>query len=474
MIAYRIMFAAVLTTASLGVPCTHLQAETHRTLTGSFPVTTGQRIDIRGFTGSQLTMTSWEKDEVSISVKVSITASDQNYEQAFVDGVSLRSSTSSDLLMITFDDGSGSESTSRSFWESLKSLFGGTRYIKRGIEGEIRVPRTHALSANVPYATVSLEGIEGELSFRGSSNTLSLAGCRKVEEVSNDYGNTTVRNCGGPMRLKGQSATIAIEDFSGAIACDAPYSTITVVRTSGNLRIGSASGNVHVSTVTGDVDIVADYSDLDIDNITGMVNVRDQSGKVDVTHAGGAAINASYSRIRVAGIAAGAKELVVDSQSGTLLLEDIAANVRIDNPYSTMTLQNIRGGVALSTRSGTVRATDVTGDWDVSAEYSTITADRLAGGRFHIANKSNPVRLSLTSVPSSLQIRNEYGSVSVAMPRGFAGDVSLDAEYGSIDTNLPIRSRNRGGSAYALGKVGSGSGTISIEVTSGNIVLEEK
>ena len=91
-----------------------------------------------------------------------------------------------------------------------------------------------------------------------------------------------------------------------------------------------------------------------------------------------------------------------------------------------------------------------------------------------MTNKSDKIEAELSVVPSTVDIRNEYGSVSVDLPRGFSGDISLDAEYGKVNTDFPIQSRNRGSSGYAIGKVGSGTGRITIETRSGNIELSQK
>jgi hypothetical protein len=73
-----------------------------------------------------------------------------------------------------------------------------------------------------------------------------------------------------------------------------------------------------------------------------------------------------------------------------------------------------------------------------------------------------------------VNIRVKYAGVELSIPRGYSGDVSLDAEYGTIETTLPVQAKTRSGSAYAIGKVGVGSGTMTIETTSGNIEVREK
>jgi hypothetical protein len=73
-----------------------------------------------------------------------------------------------------------------------------------------------------------------------------------------------------------------------------------------------------------------------------------------------------------------------------------------------------------------------------------------------------------------MDIKNEYGDVTVTMPHGFSGNVELDAEYGSVNTNLNVRRKSSGSSGFATGTIGSGSGSIFIHAKSSDIELIEE
>jgi hypothetical protein len=60
------------------------------------------------------------------------------------------------------------------------------------------------------------------------------------------------------------------------------------------------------------------------------------------------------------------------------------------------------------------------------------------------------------------------------MPGGFAGEVRLKATYGKVKSNLPVEVEDMGSGAIALGKMGSGGGSMRIETTSGNIKVTQK
>jgi DUF4097 and DUF4098 domain-containing protein YvlB len=435
----------------------------------------GQKIEIRGFSGSSIRFSSWDKPEISIRVKVSVSASDESVEQRLLDSMRVNEEHSGNDLLVTFDDPGMSAGGKHSFWEGLKSLIGGNRSLSRDIRGEIRVPAANDLSASMPYADVQLEGMKGKVNFRGTSNSVELRNCAALQRVENDYGKTKILKSGGSLDLRSQSGTVDIDEFDGDVTCHAPYSKIRISRVARAVSVEGQSGSLNISDVKGALTIDADYSPITIAGVAGMTDVKSQSATLRITNVDGARVSSNYSRIDIAGVTGKAgKELVVESQSGTLSIEDAVGDLKIDNPYSRMTLKNIKGNVKVSGQSVTINAEGVTGDWDSDNQYSNIDVRGLAARNVRAENSSGNLNFELTVVPDQVTIKNQYSGVAVTMPKGFSGDVTLDAEYGSVDTSFPLKIRSATGSTLATGKIGSGSGSILIETTSGKIKLRER
>lgn len=467
--------AVALLSMALLILAPNANATKSKKIEQSFKVDAGQRIEINGFSGSHLQFRSWEKPEVFVSITVSITASDENFEKSFIEEVKIKESRSAGVVAITFDDASKMMEQSSSFWQGLKSLVGGARSISREVKGEIFVPSTNDLSANIPYANVSLENMKGLINLTGTSNELALRNCSALQNVSNDYGKTTIQNSGGSLTLKGQSGTITVEDFNGDVRCEAPYAKLRFSRIAKPLSIKSQSGDLRVDDVRGNLSVESDYTPMTITNIAGFADIKTQSGTVKIRQVDGVSVNANYSNIEINTVSGKSnKDIIVNSQSGALVVEDVVGNLRIDNPYSRIQLKNVKGNVRITTQSGTVNADGVAGDWDSETQYSSIRVKGLSAKNIRADNSSNPIAFELTTVPSLIDIHNQYAHVAVTMPKGFGGDVNLDVEYGTIETNFPLTTKNKSGSGYAIGKVGSGTGSIKIETTSGNISLREK
>jgi DUF4097 and DUF4098 domain-containing protein YvlB len=446
--------------------------EKHREIEKRYATQPSQRIEIKGFMGSEITFRSWEKNEVYIKLDISISASDDSYEVNYIDGVSVTDKQSAEALVVTFREPDGS--WRKSFWSGFKSFFSGWR-VRKEISGEIYLPQSNAFTTDMKYGSIALENMKGPLRLLGTSNTLSLKNCSSVQEIENNYGKTTLEKCGGSLDLLGESSKITVEDFNGNGTIDANYSTITVRGVARPLTINSQSATIKVDDLQSSLNVHSDYSTITANKIAGMVDIRTSSGKVRVKEAEGLGLDADYSTVEASSISGKAsKGIYVKGQSGKLTLEDAVGDLKIENPYSQIDLRRIKGSVELSTESGRVIAEDISGDWNSTSQYSTVIVRSLVGQRVVITNSSNPVEVQLKSVPTHIDIKNQYGSASVSMPTGYAGEVSLEATYGQIECNLPIKVKSLGGGAYGTGKMGAGTGSINIETESGNIKLMQR
>ncbi|MBI3189129.1 MAG: DUF4097 family beta strand repeat protein [Ignavibacteriales bacterium] len=446
---------------------TNVLAQKSTNLTGMIATLPEKRIEISGLHGAHITIKTWDKNEVNVKVKFQIESSDKEYENKFRPGVMLTSTPSGDITYVRFtvidyhDEGF-------SLWKLFKRF-----YVNKEISGEIYVPKKNSLTTDLKYGSLTLEDMEGELNLNGVSNTVTLRRCTAIQTVENNYGKTTIEQSGGNLKLEGTSSTVSISDFDGKIHAEADYSTVTISRVKQGVYVSDKSGKLKIEDVGGSVSLDADYSTVTVKNVKGFVDVNSTSGTVKVNNVEGVSVDANYSDVDIIGVSgASGKPIYVKGQSGSLTLQDAVGNVSIDNPYSNIDLKNVKGNVELSAKSSQVTASELTGDWNSRTEYCSVKLRKLTANNISMTNKSDGIEIRLLNVPHSINIQNEYGSVSVRMPSGFSGNVELDSEYGSVHTNLPLKRKSRSSSEYATGKVGSGNGSIIIGTKSGDIEVE--
>ncbi|HTY38360.1 MAG TPA: DUF4097 family beta strand repeat-containing protein [Bacteroidota bacterium] len=465
-----LVLAAVASTMMLVNP------EKHRDIDQHFSTTPSQKIEIRGFSGSRIKFRSWDKNEVSVRLDITFSSSNTKDEQRFLDAISLKEQQTSEVLRIEYEEPEMRMHGGNSFVDWLSSLFGGS-FMRKEVEGEIYVPRSNPLSAEVRYGSVEMDGMKGSLDLLGTGNSVTLKNCLSVGEVRNEYGKSTFENCAGSLRLKSKSNNVVVDQFDGKVDIDAEYSNISVRRVTQPVNIHSASATIRVDDIKGDATIHSDYSTITVNNVKGMLEIRDRSGSIRAREMDGAAVENLYGSIdldRISGKAG--KEIVLKGQSGQITLTNASGDVRIDDPYGGIELNGIKGNIDVRSQSSSVRATGVTGDWTSRTQYCTISLREISAKQLTITNTGGRVDVSTATVPTSVDIKNEYERVMFEMPQGFGGDVDLNVTYGKIETNLPLSRKKDfdGGGGYVLGKMGNGNGKIAIETRSGNLNVMQR
>ena len=430
-----------------------------------------QRIEIQGFPGSKINFSSWDSNTIYVKLHLRIESSDRGYEERWIESVRISERRTSSGVVLTFEEPDRRGSSSGGFWSKLF----GSNYVSREISGEIILPRSNPLKITMPYATVALDNMKGELEFKGESNTLTLFNCAALKDIDNNYGKTTIENSGGNLRLNSESGTLTVRDFKGTLYTDIKYSKGTYNQVSGAVVVNSESGTLKFDDIGDDLTVNANYSNIGVTNVNGFVDVRTESGTVRISKAKGVSADGKYSKMEIFDISGESKkDIVLKNESGNITLENAVGNVSILDPYATIKLKKIRGNLDVTTESGNVTAEDITGNWNSHAPYSNITLRSLSAQTVAMTNSGGSVDVELKTVPSSMKIKNDYAGVKVIMPKGFAGNVTLEATYASVESNLPIRVKSLGGGAYGAGTVGTGTGSIVIETESGNIRLFER
>jgi hypothetical protein len=469
-----LMFAVMIASSSAFIAS---NPERVRTIDQHYQTQPSQKIELHGFSGSDIKVQSWDKNEISVKLTITFSSSRPEDEQRYLDEVALREDQSSDHFSLTLNEPKMMSRNHLSFWSWLTSVFRGT-VTRKTVEGEIFVPRSNALLAGIQYGSVSLDGMTGPVTVQGTSNTVTLRNCTSLSEVKNDYGKTTIERCGGTLRLFGKSGTISIDQFKGKATLEADFSQIRVQDVTQSLAIYSASSTMTVERIGGDAIIHSNYSRLTVNNVAGFLEIKDSGGKINVKNVDGIKINGDYSQMEISDVSGKAShEISIRGQSGPVAVTNATGNVRIDNPYGMIELRNIRGNVDLDSKSARITAEDVFGDWRTDAEYSTFELTKISAKRMTITNKSGKVNVELKTVPTFVDIKNEYADVNLEIPSGFAGEVELNASYGGISTNLPSlkqRKLENGAGASGLRSVGDGSVKIAVETKSANVRVMQR
>lgn len=435
----------------------------------SFPVEPSQRIVIKNLPSMNVRVKSWNKNEVKFDLQLFIKSSDDDYEKEFIDEFDITSSSTSSEIVI---EAVQPENGGWSFWDIFELKF--NYYVEKQIRGEIYLPVNNPLYGEISYSDIDLSGMKGELELEGRSNELLLKECVNISKISNQYGNVTITKSGGDLLLESRSSTVKIFEFDGAVKIDAPYSNVELYDISGAADISTRSASVKAEKIGGNLNLDAAYCKLDIDGVKGSVSASDRSGSIKINNAEGLTLDIPYSNLIVTNLEVkNNTKIKISSRSGSLSFTDVKGKMDISDDYSNFTFENITGDVKLSSRSGSIDINGMKGKLNIQTSYSKIGISKITSDEIVITDRSNPIGITLTNVPKVIDIQNEYGSVEIHMPKGFAGDVDFTALYGEVDSDFPLKIKSEGNTLKAYGSVGSGSSKIKIYTRSGNIKVKE-
>jgi len=436
----------------------------------SFKVKQGQGIEINSVSGVNVIVRSWDKDEIKFDLKVKMNSTDEKYEETYVNEFKIREWENGSNLVLDFVE--TDESVSWSFWDIFKLKFG--VIVDKDIECEILVPYSNSLKMNIRYSNIQLSGMKGELEIIGRGNDIYLSRCDSINRIENLYGDIKIENCGGNLDLESRSSAVTILGFNGNASIDALYSAVTAEDISGNLTVVSRSEDIKIRKVGAALDVSADYSDIDIKNVTGFASVVNRGGSSKINNAGGLFAKGPYCDIYADKINGTAGDTIaVENRSGIIDLSEVVGVIEIDDEYSEINLREITGNVNISARSNSIRAFGIDGDWVSRSQYCSIEIRKLNADLVKISNRSEALAITMNKLPSRIDINNEYGEVDISVAGDIAGDITLDAKYGDIETDLPLRFRQDGSSSFAYGIIGNSKNIINILTRSGDIKFRE-
>lgn len=170
-----------------------------------------------------------------------------------------------------------------------------------------------------------------------------------------------------------------------------------------------------------------------------------------------------------------AGSLVVDVGSGAVQVRNHEGDGNIDTGSGSVSLAGIRGGdLIVDTGSGEVTLTDVRAD-DLRVDTGSggVRGSGITAQVINVDTGSGTVDLTLQTAPRECIIDTGSGDVTVAAPEGLDAAVELETSSGAItvDFAMQIRQRERD---EVRGTIGSGSGTLRIDTSSGDITLRKQ
>ncbi|HRE57577.1 MAG TPA: DUF4097 family beta strand repeat-containing protein [Candidatus Kapabacteria bacterium] len=392
-----------------------------------------QSITIANFTHSDIMIKYHDKPEIYYSLTVRIQSSDEDDEIEFIDSVYIRDRISEKEIVVQMIDRAPNNQ------KSDVKIFGidfGEEFLK-SCKGEIYIPQSAWVNIGIRSTKLTIDDIIQELKIIGESNTIIAKNCKNIKTIVNKNGTTRLYSCNGfPVNLEGKNGTYTAQNI-GNIVVNAPYSKIELYDVNGKAEIQSRSGTVRVKNITQGLICRADYTSMNIEKIKNNTSIYTKSATITITEAESVSMDADYATIGIRKVIAADSLHGVEivSRSSTIRLDDIAAKIDIESPYSTIGVRDIRGNLKFSGKSSTVNGTRVSGNIDIVSDNGGVELRDVKAKNIYTEMYNGKIRYSLMQHPEKISLYAEQGNVALTVPKSFDGELHLSASN-DIESNI--------------------------------------
>jgi lia operon protein LiaG len=218
---------------------------------------------------------------------------------------------------------------------------------------------------------------------------------------------------------------------------DASADLRVLVPSGQRVAVNLAVGRVSVSNVNGQLSVDASSADVDASGTKGSLSIDVGSGDVKVTGADGV--------------------LSVDTGSGNVTLSDV------------------RGGeVGIDTGSGDVSATTLGAHTlKVDTGSGNVTLSGVATEDASIETGSGDIRLDVDATLRTFHGETGSGDVTIRAPASLSAALDIESSSGEIESDFEVAVTRREAD-HLVGRIGSGTGRISVDTGSGSVRLLRK
>lgn len=235
------------------------------------------------------------------------------------------------------------------------------------------------------------------------------------------------------------------------------YADLRVVVPPGRtVAIHLGVGEVEASNVDGNLLVDARAASITAHDLRGSVRLATGSGRIELDGAqGDVVLDTGSGNINVANVTG--DKLSVDTGSGRVTGSNVRSSaVDVDTGSGSVTLSGVRADrIGVDTGSGSIRL--------VEAEAADLDLDTGSGS----------ISVDLLSRLQNARIDTGSGTVTLTVPADLGATLNLSTGSGGISTDLPVQIQEQR-RTLLRGRVGDGSGRISIETGSGGIRIRSR
>lgn len=375
-----------------------------------------------------LTVTAWDKPEVSAEATVEVGDADAAYIKKFLDETTL-----------TLEPAAGGGLVLR-----LRTpLDRGERHVGRSLSFAarlaVRVPAAQSLRTANSFGDLTVTGITGKLGLRNESGKVRIEGCGGELALENSFDEVRVADFKGPVDIRNESGAVRLERIGGKAEVRNSFSEVRFEKIGGPLTVTAESSPVTGSGVVGDCLISSSFAAIDVRGIDGALEVRGESAKVAIS--------------------------------------DVKKDASLRSSFEAIEARRVGGRLTVAAESADVLAEDIGGASDVRTSFGDVVLRR-AAGPIIVAGESAGVEIEDIACPPAgclIDVRTTFRPIEVTLPAGSAVRGTAQADFGRVLTDLPVTLLQSRELETQVVSFGEGAGGITLRLkTNGDITVRKK
>jgi len=251
--------------------------------------------------------------------------------------------------------------------------------------------------------------------------------------VKNRYGRVKVSQL-GDAEIIARNGKVEAWDISKKLTIWNSYEDIEADNVGLDCQIDSRNSHVKLSRIKGNTLIAHRYGTLDLEELGGGLDIDAPHTKIYANGiAGPLLIENSYEKITLVDVGPS----IIRGNNSPITISGVRENIEIEDRYSQVRMENIRGDVSITGRDLNVYGEDIVAERiSISSSYKDVTLVNFSGETM-IALDNGKVHLTPAPLTQSIEVKGSYAEIKFLWPSELNYPIEAQTKNGKIHWNLP-------------------------------------
>jgi DUF4097 and DUF4098 domain-containing protein YvlB len=134
------------------------------------------------------------------------------------------------------------------------------------------------------FGEVTVRNITGEIKLRNRNDRVIAEDITGATEIVNEFGEIETRRINGRLDVRGRNGGVELEDIKGDVKVTNAFAPTIAKNIQGSFTVESRNGGVEVTQVESNVSVETQFENVTIDGVKGTVDIDDRNGHVELRY----------------------------------------------------------------------------------------------------------------------------------------------------------------------------------------------